>query len=211
MGDYDYVWIIPLIGIIVILVSSLLPAAYMTDISGISSFNLWGFSFNYGSYPANVTWIQDPFIIIIRLITGGIVIVSVVLVYYLISYRNGKIGTEKLQLVYLIYPIVYTTLLIGWILLWEFSYFIFQDKNFWGMYSPGFGLITAFIGAALVLFGILLIKTIPEQKLPHQKKIPRSQELQTKTRSSEHRNFCPNCGEKVSKNDMFCRSCGQKL
>ena len=89
--------------------------------------------------------------------TCSILIISLNILIILSAnkYRKGKTITENN---WLIYTIITITTTIEWMIMKEINTLNSFDHSFWGLLSPGFGIIGLFLGAGLEIIGFFLLK-----------------------------------------------------
>ena len=216
MGEiYDYLWGFPLVGAILGIIAMLTPAAYLTEFG--SSFYLWMWGLvSFQIYDYGTTAYTDNILIIIPSVIISIVIVIsiIALLASANKYRNDrKVGiiSNGKGLTSSIFIIVST---IAWIISIETVY-ISGGMSFWGLTSPGFGVIGMFLGSVITIIGYAVSKYGSKQRrdvdfIP--KKDPIMKSITTPISVGSTFNFCPECGKKIiSETQRFCMQCGFEL
>lgn len=165
----NLVWLLPLAGGIIIIISFLTPAATFAyqESSFYSEFYRWMLDF-YIAYDYT-----DGILTTIRFglnssITGYIsYIVSFLIIGLTIFLLISIIRYKKRGLLpknnWLGFPILIMVLTIAWMVMKEVSTILSFNHSFWGLLSPGFGIIGLFLGAGLQIAGYIFLKKIQKE------------------------------------------------
>jgi hypothetical protein len=145
-------WLAPILIAIIALISLLSPAAYRTFNDGGIYFWLWALNI---STDTGYLWFNTDALALFGAIAETLVIIiaMLILIYTGISIKREK----KNQKIIKIFLLISGTLLI----LAPLGYIIgsmFYQTDFWGTYSPSFGIIGPFIAAAIAFITIFLYK-----------------------------------------------------
>jgi len=227
----DYIWTIPLIGGILLLISFFTPSAYAT-VMGISEYQwMWGlFHVDiYGYSPeTGLTLTEEPAEYMIPIFLSGIfsaiiiLIASIMLITSANSIRKGRKNSKDFEnmwlgmgilvfiaaIIYMVGIDITTKNYLKWIIsqLPPDSYTI---PDFWDVYDPGFGIIAPFLSGGLAIVGGVTSKYVSKREvIPLEKKaIPTAEPSITK--EPKVFNYCPECGQKITyKESKYCSSCG---
>ena len=217
MGEiYDYVWGFPLVGAILGIIAMLTPAAYVMEFG--SSFYLWMWglvSFQIYGYYGMTVYTDNILIIIPSVIISIVIVISIIALLASANKcrkdkKEGNIGNSR-GLTPSILIIVST---IAWIISIEIVY-MSGGMSFWGLTSPGFGVIGMFLGSALTIIGYAVSKYGSKQRRDVEfipKKYTVMKSVSTPISVGSTFNFCPECGQKInSVTQRFCMKCGFEL
>ncbi|MHA2037865.1 MAG: hypothetical protein ACW972_01490 [Promethearchaeota archaeon] len=158
------VWGLPLIGGIITLIALLTPAAYVIyrSPSFTNDFFLWMCSlffshrFEMGIYTTRIEFDIQLISLIPSIICSLIIaILSMVTIITANKYRKGTIDINVSWVVSAV-VIIFTTII--WMVMMEISRRVLYGHGFWGLFSPGFGVIVPFLGAGLEIVGYILLK-----------------------------------------------------
>lgn len=164
VGIGKYIWWFPLIGGITTLISFSTPAAYFFyDYPTYSTqFYRWMLDFyvslvffENGTQTINTGINTSPTGYISWICSLLIIISSIIIILNANKYRKGIIVPKNN---WLIFSLIITTLTLSWMIMKEISTINSYSHSFWGLLSPGFGIIGPFLGAGLILVGYLFLK-----------------------------------------------------
>jgi len=159
-----YLWAFPLIGGLISLISFFTPAAF--------------FFYRYPTYRTEFyRWMLDFYVSLAfydngtETITTGlntslagyiswicsilIIVLNLLIILSANKYRKGKTVSENN---WLIFALITITTTIMWMIVKEIYTRNSFDHSFWGLLSPGFGIIGPFLGASLEIIGFFLLK-----------------------------------------------------
>ena len=181
----DYIWTIPLIAGILLLISWFTPAAYYKGIESEEYFWMWGLWYTDSITSRSNTGfflLEEPAKYMIPIFLSGIfsaiiiLIGSIVLIISANSIRTGRKTTRDfastwfgMSIIIFVAAIIYIigiditlTNLAEWVmtLLPPDSYSV---PDFWDFYNPGFALIAPFLSGTLVIVGIAVSKYISKR------------------------------------------------
>ena len=227
----DYIWTIPLIGGILLLISLFTPSAYATQM-GIKEYHwMWGLFHVeiYGYSPeTGFTIAEEPAKYMIPIFLSGIfsaiiiLIASIMLIISANSIRIGRKNSKDFEsmwlgmgimifiaaIIYIIGIDITTTDYLKWVVsqLPPDSYTI---PDFWDVYDPGFGIIAPFLSGVLAIVGVATSKYVSKRKvMPIEKKVTPTIEPSI-TEEPKPFHYCPECGQKITyKESKYCSSCG---
>ena len=158
-----YAWIFPFIGSIMIFISFLSPAAYFIYQTPTyhTEFFRWMLDFyvshvyEYGVHSYYVD-INTSLMGYISLICSGIIIFSSVFVLIKANkFRKGKEASEVSWFFSALLSIISASF---WMVMKEIMTINSFHHSFWGLLSPGFGIIGIFFGAGLEIIGYMIVK-----------------------------------------------------
>ena len=222
----DYLWVFPIIGAVLGIITFLAPAAdwtmsaygYSIDwycwIWGLSSFAA---STGYGS-TSELGLITDNVVLTVSIISTIIIAIGVVAL--IIGGGISKRSTQYNMNVIIMSSIGALLLLIGpiiWLIGadWPTVGDITSPpgEDFWDWFNVNFGIITPFIGAVIAVPGIIGHWYVfkyeggirePRKEIIGEKAIP--------MKPSPALSFCPECGQKIMyKESKHCSSCGYEF
>ncbi len=234
----DYIWTIPLIGGILLLISLFTPSAYATQM-GIKEYHwMWGL-FHVeicGFSPeTGITITEEPAKYMIPILLSGIfsaiiiLIASIMLITSANSIRIGRRNSKDFEsmwlgmgimifiaaIIYMIGIDITTTNYLEWVVsqLPPDSYTI---PDFWDVYDPGFGIIAPFLSGVLAIVGGIISKYVSKRKIiPIKEKVIPIKEKAIPTvepsitKKLQVFNYCPECGQRITyKQSKYCSSCG---
>ena len=156
-------WLFPFSGASIILIFFLFPAAYFLESSPSYSneFYRWMLDFYYShvynsgihTYTIHQSTSLTGFISIIN---SSIVILSNIFILLNVNkYRKENVNPKYY---WLIVALLTITITIVWIIMKEITTLNSFHHSFWGLLSPGFGIIGPFIGAGLEITGFLILR-----------------------------------------------------
>ncbi len=227
----DYIWTIPLIGGILLLISFFTPSAYATQM-GISEYHwMWGLFHTeiYGYSPETDFFFNEkPAEYMIPIFLSGIfsaiiiLIASIMLIISANSIRIGRRNSKEFEnmwlgmgilifiaaIIYMIGIHVTTRNYLKWVIsqLPPDGYVI---SDYWDVYEPGFGIIAPFLTGVLAIVGAGISKYVSKREVYpiKEKAIPTFEHSMTK--KPKVFNYCPECGQKITYSESkYCSSCG---
>lgn len=157
----DYIYVLPLLGGILTIISVVSPTAYLS-IWGVTIYYwMWGLTTASGMGMSAIEFNPE----LISLISG--IICSVLIIAFgammLLTankVRKSKEINEDVERLWLIMGVLVIILTIFWIVIVNIfipDASIFGTMNsFWGYFNPGFGVVGPFIGAGLTITGVLI-------------------------------------------------------
>lgn len=219
----NYIWAILLISGIILIISVITPVTSYIRPGAQSHSWLWGFGYtNFGGF--DFWLINEPFYINLP---SGLINIAIALIITIGAVKFITIGNDlrlnriglkeqekllgKFGALVILAPIMYVAsrYIIGNL------YYLFLGIDsvyvLWsGGSGPGFAFIGPFIGGALVIISVYASKkvTLGEEPITIgvSKKSINSTPIEPKI---GQRNFCPECGKKISsKESKFCIYCG---
>ena len=160
----NLVWGFPLVGGLIIIISFLTPAATFSyqESSFYSEFYRWMLDF-YIAYDYMDGILTTTRFGLSTSITGHISYIisfliiglTILLLVSVIKYKKRDLF-PKFNL--LGFPILIVVLTIAWMVMKEISTILSYNHSFWGLLSPGFGIIGLFLGAGLQIVGYIFLK-----------------------------------------------------
>jgi len=227
----DYLWVFPIIGAVLGIITFLAPVAYWTQ-SGYGYYGpvsldwyywIWGFttiSTSYGPYSATESGITEngPFLLLSLVCT---IIITIGIVALIIGGVQSKRRTEFNTNIIVMSSIGAALLLIGpiiWLIGADWPYIaglesVVAGEKFWDWFDVNFGIISPFIGATMGFIGVALYYYYLKEKAgirePKKETIGEKEPLKEKPTTLR---FCPQCGQKIEQEGVtFCPSCGFKF
>ncbi|MFX0082379.1 MAG: zinc ribbon domain-containing protein [Candidatus Hodarchaeota archaeon] len=227
----DYIWVLPLIGGVLILISFFTPALY-ADQMGIEEY-YWMWGLWYGSaagYGSDTLFIatEEPSKYMMPIFYSGLIPAVLILIGSIIliassnavrtgrrdikNAENGWIGMGIMMIVAsIIYIIAIDITVMNYV---EYAYGTLPPGlDLWDVYEPGFAVIAPFIGAVLSISGSIASKTIKPRREPIF--VGEKKEIITKKpigEVSHEINFCSECGHQLLyKGSKFCSNCGSEI
>ncbi len=158
-----YLWFFPFIGGLIAIISFLAPAAsfiYQSP-SYNTEFYRWMLDFyfshvyEFGIHTTTMGLNTSLTGYISFTISFLIIGFSIFIIISANKYRKG-ILIHKIN--WLIYALLTVILSIIWMVMKEISTMISFNHSFWGLLSPGFGIIGLFLGAGLEIVGYIFLK-----------------------------------------------------
>ncbi|MFX1278808.1 MAG: zinc ribbon domain-containing protein [Promethearchaeota archaeon] len=228
----DYIWILPFIGGILILISIFTPAYYASIYSVTEYYWMWGLDYySVSGYGSQTTFIpfEEPYLYTIPMFLAGLIPLllilagSLALIISANAVRTSRADIkhrENLWIAMGIILIVAPIIFIVGIDITTINYLEYlmgpapSGYNLWDVYDPGFAVIAPFIGAALSIAGSIASKVIKQREAPIFKKQIEGGVI-TKTpigQTSKKINFCSECGHQLLYDgSRFCTNCGKEL
>lgn len=236
----DYIWALPIIGGVLILISFFTPAFYSNQI--IYSIRIeeyywmWGlFYVSITGYDSKTDFIatQEPSQYTMPIFFSGLIPAVLILIGSIMliassnavrtgrrdikNVENGWIGMGFMMIVAsIIYIIAIDITMINYVeyqFEQEFGYVPLDIPDLWDVYDPGFAIIAPFIGAVLSIAGSIVSKTIKPREGPIF--VGEKKGIITKKPIGEisHQiNFCSECGHQLLySGTKFCSHCGNEL
>ncbi len=234
----DYIWTIPLIGGILLLISFFTPSAYATQM-GISEYQwMWGlFHVDIYGYSPETDFFfnEEPIKYMIPIFLSGIfsaiiiLITSIMLITSANSIRKGRKNSKEFEnmwlgmgilifiaaIIYMIGIHITTRNYLKWVIsqLPSDGYII---SDYWDVYEPGFGIIAPFLTGVLAIVGGIISKYVSKRKIiPIKEKVIPIKEKAIPTvepsitKKLQVFNYCPECGQRITyKQSKYCPSCG---
>jgi len=224
----DYIWILPIIGGVLILISFFTPAFYADQIVIEEYYWMWGLL--YGSeigYGSDTIFIvtEEPSQYWMPIFFSGLIpaviilIVSIMLIASSNAVRTGRRDIKNVEngwigmgFMMIVASIIYIILIdITGTNLLEYRYV--NPRDFWDIYDPGFAVIAPFLGSGLSIIGSIASKTIKPREQPIF--VGERKGIITKKPIGEilHQiNFCSECGHQLLYGrSKFCSHCGNEL
>ena len=232
----DYIWALPLIGGILILISVFTPAYYATIYPVEEYYWMWGLSYvsvaGYGSETMFLPAEQPRQYLMPVFLSGLIPFIlilfsSIALSISANAVRTGKTDLKQRENLWMamgitlfVAPIIFA---IG-IDITTRNYIEFMigslppGYNFWDVYNPGFAVIAPIIGAILSIVGSIASKKMRTRELYDSKPNYITQKqggMITKTpigQVSRNIKFCSECGHQLLYDGArFCPNCGEAI
>jgi len=219
----DYVWLFPLTGGIIALISLVTPAVSVTLMGLISgSLWFWGlYTYNYGGMYYGTEFVMDSLVLIPSLITTCLLVIgAVLLLVAALNLRRKNLQQVKIGTL----SILGGAVILVALLLWLFTvptffplqtYYPGYPGTFWNyignsFHSVGFGIIGGFLSAIISFVGAGAARYYSKERvvtIPKEKKIMPSTGEQKPQLKSELK-YCPECGAKIEDpNTKFCGKC----
>jgi len=232
----NYIWIIPLIaGILVLLATLLAPAAYM-NLYGYIQDNLWLWGL-YAPPPFGGWWnsgefVPSPLVMIPSLVTTALIVISGILLIIFAIIGKVRSKLSGIRNISIISGILILVSEILWLILVPL---FFPMEYYWGVVPPGFtltfwrisymgigltvhnvsfGIIGGFIAAGLSFLGVGLAHYYSKQRpeiiaKPIEPVLPSEK---TEPIAKSDFLFCPECGAKIEDPNLkFCGNCGHEI
>ena len=145
-------WLAPILIAVIALISLLTPAAYRTFDGGGIYFWLWALNI---STDTGYLWFNTDALALFGAIAETLVIVisMIILIYTGFIIKREKKNHKIIKIYLFISGILLILAPLGYII-----GSMFYQTDFWGIYSPSFGIIGPFIAAALAFITIFLYK-----------------------------------------------------
>ncbi len=156
MKIQKYFWTLNIIGAIIILISILTPTSY--NDGALSFYYVWMIQLAVVVSPLNISLIRPDITLIMVSVILTLIIFScgVIAITLTSTYIRTSLDFKKLRWKMLLMAGLVVAATLYWIIMME-SYYNSYGYNHWiasgGEYSPYFGVIGPFIGAALIGFG----------------------------------------------------------
>lgn len=206
-----YIWRIPLIGAILVLIGFLTPLAYFKNPAGGIYMWMWGLNiFDLYGYGTEILWTQNPDILIPSIICSVGIFICILIMFGSVNiYKTSTVNGRPTGNALLGASIVTIICTIGWMVTLEVVWPGYPD--FWDYMDPHFGVFGLFIGSGISIVGYVLSRQTDLQR--------KNISIPKKTYAGSHSstiknlfNFCPECGSKVlAESQKFCVSCGNNL
>ncbi len=151
-----YFWILSLLGALIIIISIITPTSYNDTTS--TFYYVWMTQIGVDIDPLHIYLLREDLeLVTISTILALIIFSSGLMTITLTSvYVRNSIPFKKLQWKTIIFAVLVIVSTLYWIIMME-SFYNEAGYNHWvatgGGYSPFFGVIGPFIGAALILLG----------------------------------------------------------
>jgi len=232
----DYIWILPIIGGVLILISFFTPAYYADQIVIEGYYWMWGLyyvsSVGYGSDTLFIAT-EEPSRYTMPIFFSGLIPAVMILICSIMliassnavrtgrrdikNVENGWIGMGFMMIVASIIYIIAIDITMMNFVEYQFEqaygYVPTGMPDLWDVYDPGFAIIAPFIGAGLSIDGSIASKTIKPRELPIF--VGEKKGIITKKPIGEisHQiNFCSECGHQLLySGTKFCSHCGNEL
>ncbi|MFX1346617.1 MAG: zinc ribbon domain-containing protein [Promethearchaeota archaeon] len=226
----EYIWVLPLIGGVLILISFFTPAFYANLLGNEEYYWMWGLW--YGSTPTDSKTIfmatEEPARYMMPIFLSGIIPAVLILIgsIFIIassmlvktgridirSVENGWIGMGIMMIVAsIIYIIAIDITLLNYL---EFQIGALPPGfSIWDLYDPGFAIIAPFIGAGFSIIGSIASKAIKSREVPIFVGERKGPITKTPIGESSHRiKFCSECGHQILYDEgKFCSHCGEPI
>ena len=227
----DYIWALPIIGGVLILISFFTPAFY-ANLAGIEEY-YWMWGLWYGSatgYGSDTLFIatEEPSQYMMPIFLSGIIPAVLILIGSIMliassnavrtgrrdikNVGNGWIGMGIMIIVAsIIYIIGIDITMMNYI---EYAIGpIPPGFDIWDVYDPGFAIIAPFIGAGLSIAGSIASKTIKPREEPIFIREQKGPIIKKPIGEISHKiNFCSECGHQLlHEGHRFCSHCGNEL
>jgi hypothetical protein len=224
--------VLPLIGGILTIISTLTPAHYDSTNFDAEFYWMWGlFYYVIPGYDSHIAFLpaEEPHLYTISIFLVGLIPLLLILADSLalilsgnaakadrIDLKNRETSWILMGIILIIAPIIYIIgINITWRNLLESQLGpLPSDYNIWSIYNPGFAVIAPFIGAALSIMGSIASKVIRQREIIiHTRQ--KQGKVVTKIPIGQHSykiNFCTECGHQILyTGSRFCTNCGKKL
>lgn len=156
----ERLWIIPLIGGLVALISLFLPVTTWHPVGNLAIQWMFQLGLRLEPFIELSLWRWDPLLLSLSIILSMINFVSCSIVILLtVIYKRKSKSFLKLKKYWLIFGIIITLSTLAWIIKMEVFYNIWGGSHWFGDYSPNVGIITPFVGSGLIILAFFLIKT----------------------------------------------------
>ena len=220
----EFIWVIPLVASVFALLAILTPTAYFSYMGVTWNWWMWNLTtMGVVGYDSVSLFISDVDFIILSIITTCVVLLSAVNLLILFgSTRKRKLDTKKFGLRLIISAILSIGIMIYYMMAMDIVFYggltmevstFPAGYHFWDAFSPGFGIVSLFLSAALSFIGVAVFQYYSKRKediVPPRMDIGKEYIPASKTMGSL--NFCPECGHKNLLTDArFCTNCGFKF
>lgn len=235
----DYIWTLPIIGGVLVLISFFTPAHYASEFGVDANYWMWGiYHLSIPGYPSETIFMATdtfgPTRYTIPIFFSGfipallILISSIMLIVSANAVRTGKRDMRNAEngwigmgLMLIISSIIY---IIGIDITWtNLSKYVYELQygpvppgypGLWDIFDPGFAIIAPFIGAGLAIIGSIASKKIKPRDVSMYPK-PKLGGIITKTpigQISRKIKFCSECGHQLLYDGArFCPNCGEAI
>ena len=235
----NYIWIIPLIaGVLVLIVTLLAPAAYMNwgayGYSIKANLWLWGLYSPppYGGWWNSGEFVPSPLVMIPSIVTTALIVVSGILLIIFAIIGKARSKLSGIRNISIVSGILILASEILWLILVPL---FFPMEDYWGVVPPtmtltfwnisymgvsisihqvGFGIIGGFIAAGLTFLGVGLAHHYSKQR---PEKVAKTIEAVLPSEKTEpivkgDFLFCSECGAKIEDPNLkFCGNCGHEF
>jgi hypothetical protein len=235
----DYIWILPVAGSILVLISFFTPAHYASEYGIDANYWMWGlYTLSIPGYNTETIFMFTdkfgPLRYTIPIFLAGILPAILILISSLMigtsanAVRRGKrdlINAENgwigMGFMLIVASIIY---IIGIDITWtNLSKYVYELQygplppdypGLWDIFDPGFGIIAPFIGAGLTIIGSIASKRIKPRDMTMYTR-PKQGGFITKIpmgQVSRKINFCSECGHQLLYDGArFCPNCGETI
>lgn len=223
----DYIWALPIIGGVLVLISLLTPSHYANEFGIDANYWMWGlYDLSIPGYGSETHFIFQKFfsvklgpsqytmpIFFSSLIPAlMILIVSIMLIASSNSVRTGRRDIKNVEsgwigmgLMMIVASIIYIIAIdITWMNMVKYIYeqevgpYPPGAPGFWDTFSPGFAVIAPFIGAGLSIVGSIASKAIKPREVPIFVGEKKGPITKTPIGEISHKiNFCSECGHQL--------------
>ena len=228
----EYIWALPLIGGILILISIFTPA-YSANMYPVEEY-YWMCGLNYVSvsgYGSQSLFIaaEEPTRYTMPIFLSGLIplitilICSVALAISANSVRTGRTLSKHRENLWIVMGITLIIAPIIFIIAIDYTIMAYLEYqlgpippslDFWDVYDPGFAVIAPFIGAVLSIAGSIASKKMQPREVPILARQTQGGII-TKTPIGEisHKiKFCSECGHQLLyEGAKFCPHCGEAI
>lgn len=218
----NYIWVIPLIAGVLVILAILTPTAYFSYMGVTWNWWMWNLTtMGVVGYDSVSLFISDVDFIIPSIVTTGVALFSAVnLIILFSSTRKRNLDTKNFGLRSIISAVLSISVTIYYMMAMDIAFYggLTMDVttfpagyHFWDAFSPGFGVISLFLSAALSFVGVGVFQYCSKRREdivpPRIDNIP---EYLPDTMGSLK--YCPDCGNKNLLPDAkFCTNCGFKF
>jgi len=218
------IWVIPLIAGILVILAILTPTAYFSYMGITWNWWMWNLTvMGVTGYDSVSLFISDVDFIIPSIVTTGVALFSAVnLLILFSSTRKRNLDTKNFGLRSIISAVLSIGVTIYYMMAMDIAFYggltmegtIFPaGYHFWDAFSPGFGVVSLFLSAALSFVGVGVFQYYSKRKediVPLRMDTGKEYIPAFKTMGSVQ--FCPECGFKNLLTDAkFCTNCGFKF
>ena len=233
-----YIWTIPLIGGILLLISFFTPSAYASQMYVSEYHWIWGLYHTeiYGYSPKTGLWVtEEPAEYMIPIFLSCIfsalmiLIASIMLITSANSIRIGRKSAKDFESMWIglgimifiaaiIHIIGIDITTTNYIEKWMIPKMIdegiippgdYDVPAYWDTYDPGFGIIAPFITGVLAIAGAVVSKYLSKREVIQIKEKVMPITKPSISKEARVYNYCPECGQKVTyERSNYCSSCG---
>ncbi len=155
-------WILPLIGSIIVLISLFTPVTTWTPTGNLVYQWMFQMALRVEPYLEFLLWRWDPFLLSLSIILSVIICASALILIILTTiYVRSSKSYHNLKKIWLLFAIVIIISTLTWIIKMEVFYNNWGNSH-WQSYTPNFGVIGPFIGSAFIIIGVYLGRDIGE-------------------------------------------------
>jgi len=222
-----YIWVFPLIGGIITLISLVTPAVSV-NLMGMITASLWFwdlYTWNFTMLSSGTEFVMEPLVLIPSLIStclltiGGILLLVTAMRLKRRNLEQVNIETPSILggVVILIAEIVWLSMVPTFFPLAK--YYGSYPGSFWSLYglsfhTVGFGIIGGFFSTVIAFGGAGAAHYYSKErevKFPEKKEIAPPTKEPTASETPEQK-FCTECGAEIEDPDIkFCGKCGFEL